>query len=107
MFGFLKSLFSSGEKKKTVQEVKPKEVASQFDGQRVLLNCQNLNCPMPIVKISMKFKEMKTGEVLEVTATDPAFKADLEAWVRKTGHELVQFDDKTIKTAILRKTVNA
>ena len=55
------------------------------------LDCRKLNCPMPIVKISQAMKEMSTGQTLEVEATDPAFEADLKAWVKQMNHELLEF----------------
>lgn len=67
------------------------------------LDCRNLNCPMPIVKVARTFKKMQIDDVLEVTATDPAFQADIEAWVRKTGNEILSFADGTEKIAILKK----
>lgn len=70
----------------------------------VQLDCKNLNCPMPIVKISRAFKQLELDDTLEVTATDPAFQADVEAWVRKTGNELLSFDDQpSEKIARLKK----
>jgi len=68
-----------------------------------ILDCKNLNCPMPIVKIAQTFKKMETDELLEVHATDPAFRADVEAWARKTGNELVSFVDEEVKKAIIKK----
>jgi TusA-related sulfurtransferase len=59
--------------------------------KEVELDCKNLNCPMPIVKISRAIKGIEIGDRLVVSATDPAFKADVEAWIRKTGHTLVSF----------------
>ncbi|MBF0289308.1 MAG: sulfurtransferase TusA family protein [SAR324 cluster bacterium] len=67
------------------------------------LNCNNLNCPMPIVQIGKTIKTLKTGNTIEVTATDPAFEADVRAWTKKTGHELVSFSDGEIKTALIEK----
>ncbi|MCS7074501.1 MAG: sulfurtransferase TusA family protein [Bacteroidia bacterium] len=58
---------------------------------------------MPIVKLALKIKQLKVGDIIEITATDPAFKPDLEAWIRKTGHELLQFDNQKVKTALIRK----
>lgn len=77
-------------------------VAGATDTTRQL-DCANLNCPMPIVKISGEIRTMNTGDTLQITATDPAFKADLEAWVRKTGNELVSFKDGSLKVAVIRK----
>ena len=71
----------------------------------IILDCRNLNCPMPIVKIAKAIKTMDIDQTLEVTATDPAFKADVEAWIRKTGNEMVTFEDGAEKKALLKKTV--
>lgn len=54
------------------------------------LDCKGQSCPMPI-NISRAIKKMDLGQVLEVEATDPAFRADLEAWCKKLGHSLVSF----------------
>ena len=52
------------------------------------LDCSGLSCPMPIVKISQAIKEVASGEMLEITATDPAFEPDITAWAAKTGNPL-------------------
>jgi tRNA 2-thiouridine synthesizing protein A len=69
----------------------------------VVLDCRSLNCPMPIVKIAKAMRTMEVAQVLKVTASDPAFKADVEAWVRKTGNELLEFTDGKEQTALLKK----
>jgi TusA-related sulfurtransferase len=58
---------------------------------------------MPIVKISQAMKTMACGERLLVEASDPAFKADLEAWVRRLGHRLLEFHDGAIQHAVIEK----
>ena len=58
------------------------------------LDCIGLSCPMPIVQLTKAVKKMESGETLEVTANDLAFKMDLEAWARKTGHTIVEFDEE-------------
>jgi TusA-related sulfurtransferase len=68
-----------------------------------LLDCKQLSCPMPIVKISQAMKNMSTGDTLEVEATDLAFQADLKAWVQQMGHELVEFSNGPTQRAIIRK----
>lgn len=68
------------------------------------LDCRGLSCPMPIVRVSRAMKSLPTGETLTVLASDPAFRSDLEAWVKKLGHELVSFEDGAEQRAIVRKT---
>ena len=61
-----------------------------------------MNCPMPIVEMSKAAKELSSGDVMEVTATDLAFKLDVEAWARRTGHELESFEDGDVQVARVR-----
>jgi tRNA 2-thiouridine synthesizing protein A len=56
--------------------------------QRV--DARGLSCPMPIVKTAQAIKNLASGELLEVLATDPGSVKDLAAWSRSTGHELVE-----------------
>ena len=57
--------------------------------QRV--DCQGLLCPTPVAKVAMAIKKIQVGQVLEVTATDPGSKPDIEAWTKLTGHELLAY----------------
>ena len=53
------------------------------------LDCTGLYCPMPIVKTREKFKELKTGEVLEILADDKGITKDMPAWAEATGNEFL------------------
>ena len=69
----------------------------------VQLNCNGMNCPLPIVRISQTIKKMPSGQTLEVTADDPAFSADVRAWVNKMGHVLLELDEGDLQRALIRK----
>ena len=47
-------------------------------------------CPMPIVKLAKKIKEIQTDQVLELIADDPGAKEDVPAWAQRTGNEVVE-----------------
>lgn len=53
------------------------------------LDCVGLYCPMPIVKTAAKMKELKIGEVLEVTVDDKGIKQDMPAWSQATGNQFL------------------
>jgi len=53
------------------------------------LDLKGLACPLPIVKTSKAVREMASGELIEVFATDPGSVQDFSAWCRSTGNELV------------------
>ena len=68
------------------------------------LDCTGLACPMPIVRVSRTIKEMSCGQTLLVEAADPAFRSDLEAWIRTMGHELLEFSEGSMQRALIRKS---
>jgi len=59
-------------------------------GEIIKLNACGLSCPGPIVQVYKKMVELKEGNTLEVTASDPGFLADIKAWCQKTGNTLLE-----------------
>ncbi|WP_053365233.1 sulfurtransferase TusA family protein [Bacillus sp. FJAT-27245] len=58
-----------------------------------VLDAKGLACPMPIVKTRKEMKELESGQVLEVHATDKGSKADIAAWASSTGNELIKQEE--------------
>ena len=54
-----------------------------------VLDCSGLACPMPIIKTRKAIDGMQVGQVLKMISTDPGSVSDMDAWTRKTGHELL------------------
>lgn len=48
-----------------------------------------ISCPGPILKLKNNIQTLAPGEMLEITATDPGFPRDAEAWCSTTGHRFV------------------
>ncbi|QDV05447.1 Sulfurtransferase TusA [Planctomycetes bacterium Poly30] len=65
------------------------------------LDCRGLQCPMPIVQLSLRVRDLAPGDLLTVEATDPAFRADISAWSEMTGHRLVSFEESECLTATI------
>ncbi|MDP3131675.1 MAG: FAD-dependent oxidoreductase [Burkholderiaceae bacterium] len=61
-------------------------------GERQVLDAVGLQCPGPIMKTFRAVQAMQPGELLEVTASDPAFGRDIRAWAKKTGHEVLSVE---------------
>ena len=70
----------------------------------VSLDLKGLLCPIPVVKVAQAFKDLQIGSILQATATDPGVLADIPAWVRTTGNELISIEraDKVITFQIKR-----
>lgn len=56
----------------------------------IKLDACGLQCPGPIMQVNHTLNSMNTGEILEVTATDPAFGTDIKSWCERTGHQLIR-----------------
>jgi TusA-related sulfurtransferase len=74
------------------------------DTPKLSLDFKGLLCPMPVVKLAQAIKQIQIGEILEAVATDPGVMADIPAWTRSTGHELVSLEkqDKTFIFVVKR-----
>jgi len=60
----------------------------------ISIDCTGLQCPGPIMKVFETLQDMKDGEILEVTASDPGFMKDIGAWCRRTGNTLLTNEKK-------------
>ncbi len=60
-----------------------------------VLDLKGLLCPMPVVKLQLAVKKMNVGQVIEGIATDPGVMADIPAWARTSGNELVSIEQQS------------
>ena len=69
------------------------------------IDLKGLLCPMPIIKMAKAIKEIEVGQVIEAFATDPGVMADMPAWCRTTGNELVTIEklDKQFHFVVRRQ----
>ncbi len=68
------------------------------------LDLRGLSCPMPIVKTARAMRELTSGDLVEVLATDPGSVPDFAAWCRSTGNELVTTShEDSVYRFVLRK----
>jgi TusA-related sulfurtransferase len=56
---------------------------------RRVVDARGTFCPGPITELFKAYREAREGDVLELLATDPAAKSDVQAWAKKTGSELI------------------
>ncbi|MBE9515566.1 MAG: sulfurtransferase TusA family protein [Proteobacteria bacterium] len=53
------------------------------------LDTSGLNCPLPILRAKKSINGLTSGQILQVTATDPGSVKDFEAFCKQTGNELL------------------
>ena len=52
------------------------------------VDARNLQCPMPVLKISKAMKDIESGQTVELIATDRGALSDIPAWANDMGHSL-------------------
>ena len=69
-----------------------------------VLDCTGLFCPEPIFRTRVALDGMEKGQVLEVTADDPAAEEDLKRLAKRLGHEVLEVrKDGEEVTLLIRK----
>ena len=58
------------------------------------LDCVGLYCPEPLFQTREQIDSIEVGDVLEVLADDPAAEEDLKRFAKRTGHEVLEFENK-------------
>lgn len=54
------------------------------------LDACGLCCPGPLIQVKQKMDELQPGQVLHVTASDPGFYEDVQAWATMSKHRILQ-----------------
>jgi TusA-related sulfurtransferase len=67
------------------------------------LDCIGLYCPEPVYRTRMEIDKMKTGEILEVLADDPAAESDIRSLTKRLGQELMRINKERKGIRILIK----
>jgi tRNA 2-thiouridine synthesizing protein A len=54
------------------------------------VDARGQSCPGPLVALHKALREVRTGDLLELLATDPGSKSDVPSWARLSGNELLE-----------------
>lgn len=65
----------------------PREVAEVVDAR-------GLRCPLPVIRLAARARDLPAGTEVAVLATDPAARYDVPAWARMRGHESVAVTER-------------
>ena len=77
------------------QENNEDKSSPKSENKNIKINACGLQCPGPVVKIKQAMDTLSAGDTVEITATDPGFSRDAEAWCKSTGNKLVSnYTDK-------------
>lgn len=60
----------------------------------LVIDAKGLSCPMPIVKAKKGIDSLQSGQLMALESTDKGSVQDFQAWVKQTGHELVNMEEQ-------------
>ena len=66
-----------------------------------LVDSRGSSCPGPITDLAMAYRRAKVGDDIELWATDPGVKPDIQAWAAKTRNEIVSIEDQPDKIVVI------
>ncbi len=71
----------------------------------VILDAKGLKCPLPVLKARKAMKDVPTGGVLRVLATDPGAIGDFQHFCDVTGYRLLSHTEEAgVLTFEIEKT---
>ncbi|WP_028610711.1 DsrE/DsrF/DrsH-like family protein [Paenibacillus harenae] len=74
------------------------EIAAALDQQEQVLradidlDARGLSCPGPLIQVKQKMDQLANGQVLRVTASDPGFYEDIQAWAQMSRNRMIKVD---------------
>ena len=79
----------------------PEALASDFD---ILLDTSGLMCPEPVMMLHGAVRDVASGEVIKVVATDPSTERDIPKFCLFLNHELlVQGEENGLYIFLIRR----
>jgi tRNA 2-thiouridine synthesizing protein A len=60
---------------------------------RLTVDALGRKCPIPIIMLAERIREVPIGQIIAVLADDPAAKTDIPAWCIMKTQEFVQLTD--------------
>ncbi len=58
-----------------------------------IVDCENLLCPLPVLRARKRLLGLASGTVICVRATDPMARIDLPHFCHESGHTLLSMTD--------------
>lgn len=54
------------------------------------IDATGLSCPLPVLRLQKAMREMKSGERVTLTASDPMAAVDVPHFLNEHGHHLIE-----------------
>lgn len=60
----------------------------------IVVDATGQACPMPVILTAKAIKDLSSGTVILVKATDAGARSDIPSWVEMTGNELLTTEEQ-------------
>ena len=68
------------------------------------VDAKGQSCPGPLVSLAKAIRDARSGDLLELLATDPGSRSDVPSWAELSGNELVEAsEDGGVFRYVIRK----
>ncbi len=79
----------------------PRQHATETNAPALTLDALGKKCPVPIIMLADRIREVRIGQIIEVLADDPAAKTDLPAWCALKSQEFAGVSDLPVGWSFL------
>lgn len=79
----------------------PPEYVTATSFPALTLDALGKKCPVPIIMLADRIRDVRVGQVIAVLADDPAAKTDLPAWCGLKSQEFVGYSDLPVGWSFL------
>lgn len=77
----------------------PQQHATQAPA--LTLDALGKKCPVPIIMLADRIRDVRIGQTIAVLADDPAAKTDLPAWCALKSQEFIRYDEQQVGWSFL------
>ena len=99
-----RELLKMKEEKVIKMDKQNKDESKLLETAKLVVDACGLQCPGPIVKLKNEIDNLKDGELLRISATDPGFSRDVVSWCKLTGNKLISSTrEKGVSEALIEK----
>ncbi len=77
----------------SAQHTTPLKAFEHKNAEMIYVDACGMQCPGPLLKLKQSVDKIKSGEILQITATDPGFIRDAESWCNSTGNTFLSSEE--------------
>ena len=78
----------------------------EAQSHRKLVDSRGSFCPGPLTDLFKAYRAADQGDIIEVWATDPGEKSDIQAWAARTGNEILKVAEEKDHLSIVVRVTN-